>query len=105
MHTSVEDALLQEQEDLTEAILRSKIEARADNDDDVLLSRLTGCSEKVRQVLFDSDCMQPIIGRVLDAGSEISPGWANGATLLVPMTVEVLNEAGHDLRDFNIMHY
>ena len=42
---------------------------------------------------------------LFDSSGEISPWWANGAILLVPLTSEAFNENGIALKQFNIVHY
>eukprot|EP00419_Tripos_fusus_P045502 CAMPEP_0172820302 /NCGR_PEP_ID=MMETSP1075-20121228/15176_1 /TAXON_ID=2916 /ORGANISM="Ceratium fusus, Strain PA161109" /LENGTH=465 /DNA_ID=CAMNT_0013660949 /DNA_START=39 /DNA_END=1436 /DNA_ORIENTATION=- len=105
LHRSIQDALQQEQEHLTEAMLRSKVDAMAEHEDDVVVSRLTDCSQWIQQALLRSAHLDDCLKHVLTAGCEISPEWANGALLLVPLSVETLREEGYELRKFNIVHY
>ena len=61
IHCSTVEASLREQEHLTEAILRSKIEATPHHGDEVVVSRLTNCSENIFQTLFESDNLIPFL--------------------------------------------
>lgn len=87
------------------AIVRSKVDAMEDHEDDVVVSRLTMCSGRIKQALLSSPHVDDCIKHVLSADCEISPTWANGALLLVPLTSEMLREEGYELREFNIVHY
>ena len=105
IHCSTVEASLREQEHLTEAILRSKIEATPHHGDEVVVSRLTNCSENIFQTLFESDNLIPCISRVVEAECEVQPKWANGAVLLAPLMHEDLSGKDIELRNFHVVHY
>eukprot|EP00929_Paragymnodinium_shiwhaense_P109175 TRINITY_DN75526_c0_g1_i1.p1 TRINITY_DN75526_c0_g1~~TRINITY_DN75526_c0_g1_i1.p1 ORF type:complete len:551 (-),score=110.82 TRINITY_DN75526_c0_g1_i1:312-1964(-) len=96
---SLDDAVQQEQAHLQEALLRSKVDM--DDMDDVVVSRLTTISNPS---LIKDALMVPWLDRVLKSGGEVSPDWANGATLLVSLTRENIPEDSHALCPFHIVH-
>ena len=104
IHCSTVEANLREQEHLTEAIPRSKIEATPHHGDEVVVSRLTNCSENIFQTLFESDNLIPCISRVVEAECEVQPKWANGAVLLAPLMHEDLSGKDIELRNFHVVH-
>ena len=99
---SIEDAQRQEQEHLTDAILRSNLK---DPEQEVVVSRLTTCSQTVKSVLLTSAHLLDCINNVLKEGCETSPEGANGALLLVPLTSDMLQRTCHALQDFHVVHY
>jgi hypothetical protein len=98
---SEHDAIQLEQAHLQEALLHSKAEAR--NSDGVTIVRLTFHSPQVKQHLISSEALGHLVTRVREAGCKVSPGWAQGALLLVPMTEEQAMEAELVLSAHNIV--
>jgi len=76
--------------------------------DNVVLFRLTrhARSPQVISIFNDSELLSNCRRRVLEAGCEISPLWASGAKLLVPLTesqVEELEQSGIELMDSHVV--
>jgi len=99
--TSEQEALLLEQRELQEALLRSKADAR--NADGVTICRLTSKSPQITAHLLSSQELQEHFENVRSAGCDVCPEWANGAILLVPLTHSQVLEAEIDLQSHNIV--
>ena len=96
------DALVQEQRELHEAIVLSKAEAFREMPNDMLLLRLTTCSNKITRVLHDYHGLAPCFDCVVHAGCEISPGWAHGAILMVPLRQSEVPSHWPELQPYHI---
>ncbi|CAE8624814.1 unnamed protein product [Polarella glacialis] len=90
MRESEAEALAKEQQDVHKALLLSK--EAAFNGDHVVLWRLTNCSKQISHILQTSDELRACHDRVQEAGCELTPAWAGGALLLVPLTLEHYTE-------------
>jgi hypothetical protein len=99
--TSAHDALLLEQAELQEALLKSKADAR--NADGVVIMRLTAHSSQIKRHLLDADCLQTCFENVRSADCDVCPDWANGAIMLVPLTQDQVVEADIVLQPHNIV--
>eukprot|EP00930_Biecheleria_cincta_P005741 TRINITY_DN106684_c0_g1_i1.p1 TRINITY_DN106684_c0_g1~~TRINITY_DN106684_c0_g1_i1.p1 ORF type:complete len:792 (-),score=124.22 TRINITY_DN106684_c0_g1_i1:267-2642(-) len=98
---STAEAFERENSDLSEALMRSKIEAlemtskpQLSGDGAVLfrLDRHARASEVAHAMLQSSE-LAPCRDFVSDAGCELQPLWANGAWLLLPFTIQQYEEA------------
>jgi len=74
--------------------------------DDVVLLRLTRMSrsQEVTSLLMESPLLEECHARVRDVGCEVSPTWANGAKLFVPLSAQQLQDGGIDLKDLKHHH-
>jgi len=82
---STQFAQQQHQAAVAEAIFRSKLDAPKEirhGHGDICLLRLTQSSAEVNKVIMESEALAPCRLRVSEAGCEVMPGWANGATFL-----------------------
>ena len=95
------DPLQEEQQDLQEAILRSKADQRSA--DGVIVARLTGHSSTIHDALLRADSLRDRLAEVDAAGCKPRPPWANGAPLLVPLTLEQVCEAELELKAHNVV--
>eukprot|EP00419_Tripos_fusus_P067662 CAMPEP_0172933526 /NCGR_PEP_ID=MMETSP1075-20121228/220551_1 /TAXON_ID=2916 /ORGANISM="Ceratium fusus, Strain PA161109" /LENGTH=990 /DNA_ID=CAMNT_0013794869 /DNA_START=61 /DNA_END=3033 /DNA_ORIENTATION=+ len=95
----------QENSDIAQALLHSKRDMPASgiplSRDGVVILRLTrkARSPEVHEALCESLILSGCHQRVLDAGCSVSPEWALGARLLVPLTPDQLQESGVQLSD------
>eukprot|EP00928_Gymnodinium_smaydae_P057376 TRINITY_DN4062_c0_g1_i1.p1 TRINITY_DN4062_c0_g1~~TRINITY_DN4062_c0_g1_i1.p1 ORF type:complete len:646 (-),score=80.83 TRINITY_DN4062_c0_g1_i1:250-2124(-) len=94
------ESLQHEQQELQEALLRSKADAW--NADGVVLCRLTSHTG-IMSYLLESDELAGICSRVWNADCSVRPDWAKGALLLVPVTEQQIKEADIDLKAHNIL--
>lgn len=101
LHLSEQEALHQEQADLQEAVMKSKADQR--NSDGVTIVRLTFQSDQVRHHLATCEDLSDLTELVDEAGCEVSPTWAKGALLLVPITECQAIEADIVLKPHNIV--
>jgi len=101
LQLSEKDAEQQEQADVVEAVMRSNAEVR--NSDGVQIVRLTSHSPYIKSHLLKSTFLQACFDYVRNADCEVSPSWANGALLLVPLSQEMLVEAGLELKAHNLV--
>lgn len=81
--------------------MKSKADAR--NSDGVTIVRLTSHSGKVRDYLSRHERLRHLVARVRDAGCEVSPKWANGALLFIPMMEDQAKEADITLKAHNVV--
>eukprot|EP00928_Gymnodinium_smaydae_P057381 TRINITY_DN4062_c0_g4_i1.p1 TRINITY_DN4062_c0_g4~~TRINITY_DN4062_c0_g4_i1.p1 ORF type:complete len:586 (-),score=77.66 TRINITY_DN4062_c0_g4_i1:234-1991(-) len=95
------ESLLHEQQELQEALLRSKADAY--NSDGVVLCRLTFHTPEMMPYLLESEELAASCARVLNAECCVRPAWAHGALLLVPVTEQYIKEANIDLKAHNIL--
>jgi len=75
------------------------------SNDGVIIIRLTSRSRTpaVRSALLQSEVLEQCRSRVAEAGFSLTPGWANGAVLLVPLTEEHLAELDVDVSHHHII--
>ena len=85
MRRSEEKAVLQEKKDVQEAILRNNIDRSPDFGDEALLLRVNPFSNKVPQVIHDSQRFAHLIDDVKVASCGVSPEWPGGAMFLAPL--------------------
>lgn len=99
------DPVLIHQQDLQEAIMRSKVDGPAPIcfDDSVVIFRQTRCCEEASRALSESLVLRDARKRVEDAGCSLFPDSANGALLLVPLTNEQLLELDLQLDKYHIV--
>ena len=98
------DLMREEQADLVRAISESKQEQPEPlNGDNVTIFRLTRFSQELRAALLSSEHLRGCRDRVLHAGCELTPSFANGALLLVPVTEEQLQECNRQLQAHRIL--
>merc|ERR1712151_173135 len=102
MRQSQEAALQQEQEQVTEAVLRSKASGMPLSGDDVTVFRLTSFSKQVGETLRTSSELATCRQRVEAAGCEVHPSFAP-ATFLVPVTAEQYIELSLSLQVHHIL--
>jgi len=93
---SEEETLQQENAQIAAAILRSRIEAPSLNADNVVILRLSRHSQQVTETFLKAPELEGCRMRLRESGCEMSPSWANGAKLLVPLTEDQLDEARFD---------
>jgi len=99
-------ALDQENADVAEAILRSKGDKNSDSIDAAhnwILARLTNNSPEIRAAILGFPALGVCLDCVDKAGCEVQPDWANGALLLVPLTKELVDEVGIELKAHNVV--
>lgn len=89
---SQREAVQQEGADIAEAVLRSKADAPELNCDGVIIFRLTRVSNEITEILLQSPLLVECRNRVVDAGCEVVPAYANGAKCFVPLTAEQVSE-------------
>jgi len=85
LEESAQHAQQQHQAAVAEAIFRSKLDAPKEighGHGEICLLRLTQSSAEVNKVIMESEALAPCRLRVSEAGCEVMPGWANGATFL-----------------------
>jgi hypothetical protein len=99
---SEEEALTKENEDVLQALLQSKADQAPLSAEGATLFRLTHCSQEISDMLVASPELADCCHRVTSASCEVRPSWANGALLLLPLTVEQIREAGVKLKAHNI---
>ena len=99
------DPVLIHQQDLQEAIMRSKADGPAPTcfDDSVVIFRQTRCCEEASHALRESFVLDDARKRVEDTSCSLSPESANGAFLLVPLTNEQLVELDLQLDKYHIV--
>lgn len=105
---SPEDKKQEENDELMNAIVRSKTEVVTLSGDGVLLLRLTRMarSSQVLDVLLESPMLDECRQRVIEAGCEVAPDGSSGAKFFVPVThvqLEELAAAGFELLDHHIL--
>mmetsp|Transcript_28386 Transcript_28386/g.50489 ORF Transcript_28386/g.50489 Transcript_28386/m.50489 type:complete len:632 (+) Transcript_28386:78-1973(+) len=106
---SIEDAAERGNADLAQAIMLSKSEMPPSgiplSRDGVVIMRLTrkARSREVIALLTESPLLSHCHQRVKDAGCSMSPTWANGAKLFVPLTEEQVQESGKQLTNHHIV--
>jgi len=99
----------QDDDTLLQTIQLSRFEQPAVlSGDNVVLFRLTrhARSSQVISIFHESELLSNCRSRVTEAGCEISPLWASGAKLLVPLTesqVEELEQSGIELMDSHVV--
>jgi len=103
MSLSEQEALQLESADISAAVMRSKVEAHAMSQDDVVIFRLTRCCREATAALLNSSALEECRCRVTEAGCELLPAWAGGAKLLVPLTSQQILESGLDLQPYHIL--
>ena len=87
------------QQDLHEAIMRSKADqSPISYDDSVVVLRLTRCCEEAWQALSKSAALEDVRDRVREAGCSIFPHSAKGACVLMLLTDEQLLEFNQKCR-------
>lgn len=94
---SMEEAVADENSDVSLAIMRSKADAPPYlNSDGVVVLCLTrhAQSAEVAIALEESGQLADARATVADAGCELKPQWAGGAWMLLPLTHEQFQEAG-----------
>lgn len=79
--------------ELSKAILQSRIDATPLSADNIVILRLTKHSPIVVEAFTNSPELEVCRTRLHEAGCEMSPAWANGAKLLVPLTEDQVDEA------------
>jgi len=97
------DAAEQENTDIAAALLHSKVDAPPLSGDNVVVLRLSSRSADIEEKLLAAPALAQCRDLVADAGCEVLPSWANGAVLLVPLTVAQVEEAGLELRAHHIV--
>lgn len=100
LEQSNEDAVTQECAHIAEALLCSRQDTPAD---DAVVLRLSTRTAEIITALLESPALEPALQRVQQAGCEVSPPWANGALLLMPLTFEMVTEVGLQLRAHHII--
>merc|ERR1711957_462504 len=98
---SVAEASERENADVAEAVLRSKSDVLPCSLEGAVILRLTRCSVEIMNLLLSCPELAACRQRVEDAGCDTRPHWANGALLLLPLTVEQVHEANFKLRAHN----
>jgi len=73
--------------------------------DQVILAQLTFAIPDLALLLVHSNNLASCHSRVRIAGCEVRPAWANGASLLIPVTQEQIAEAGIQLKAYNILMF
>jgi len=104
--TSLNEAKEEEDAALARALLNSKHDAPTTlSCDGVVILRLTrkARSREVHDALTTSPTLARCHKRVEDAGCSLSPDWASGARLFVPLTQEQLEESGRQLADHHVI--
>ncbi|CAE8627473.1 unnamed protein product [Polarella glacialis] len=101
MQQSEAEALSQEQQEVHKAMLLSKAETFSN--DHVVLWRLAKCSARVADALSTSDELSACHDGVREAGCELTPSWAGGAVLLVPLTLELYEELGLKFAPYHVL--
>eukprot|EP00931_Biecheleriopsis_adriatica_P060622 TRINITY_DN36419_c0_g1_i1.p1 TRINITY_DN36419_c0_g1~~TRINITY_DN36419_c0_g1_i1.p1 ORF type:complete len:584 (+),score=113.31 TRINITY_DN36419_c0_g1_i1:43-1794(+) len=101
LQLSEQDAMQKEQQDVQEALLRSKESALSQ--EGVTLFRLTFHNPHVISAILTSPELEGCRSRVESSGCSIQPDWANAALLLVPATQEQIEEARIQLKPHNIL--
>merc|ERR1712216_92378 len=91
-------ALEQEQAQVCEAVLRSKLGHEC-----VVVASLNYHSPTLFDHLLASEDLKASIARVESAGCQVRPLWANGALLLFPLTETQLAEENLQLKAHNIL--
>jgi len=98
------DPVMIHQQDLHEAIMRSKEDqAPISYDGSVVVLRLTRCCEETWQALSESAALKDARDCVEEAGCSIFPHNANGACVLVPLTDEQLLELNLRLEKYHVL--
>eukprot|EP00929_Paragymnodinium_shiwhaense_P048900 TRINITY_DN24684_c0_g1_i3.p1 TRINITY_DN24684_c0_g1~~TRINITY_DN24684_c0_g1_i3.p1 ORF type:complete len:621 (-),score=104.49 TRINITY_DN24684_c0_g1_i3:489-2351(-) len=95
LEESMQEDIRRECADIKEATLRSLA--------DTIVCRLTFHMPSVVDLLTQAPDLEECRARVVSAGCELRPAWANGALLLVPVTHDDLLEAGMKLATHNIL--
>lgn len=99
---------------LADALLRNKADlatlqsiGTGSSAEDIVVLRLTRMagSPRVISILFNHQALEPCRRQVNDAGCELSPSWANGAKLFVPLRKEQVEEASVVLKHYHIVAY
>jgi len=107
-------ASLHDNAEVADALLRGNVGTYAVSDDgarksldDVVVLRLTrrARSPEVTSLLLSSPMLQDRRMQMAAAGYDITPSWACGAKLLVPIDEAMLIEAGVQLEPFHIVAY
>jgi hypothetical protein len=102
LHQSEAEALQQEQEQVTEAVLRSKVDGMPMSADDVMVFRLTNFSKRIGETLRTSPQLAACRHRVEEAGCKVHPSFSP-ATFLVPVTIEHFSELDLSLQVHHIL--
>lgn len=99
---------------LADALLRSKglpaipqSVGTGFNADEIVVLRLTRMarSPQVTSILLHSPVLEACRKRVLDAGCDLMPPWAEGAKLFLPLLQEEVAEAGVTLQHHHVVAY
>lgn len=85
LQVSEQEAINQENADLSNALIQSK-DASLQHADEIVLLSLSRRSQMVVDSILNSSELADMRTRVEDAGCELTPEWADGAILLVPCT-------------------
>ncbi|CAE7701834.1 MIB2 [Symbiodinium sp. CCMP2592] len=72
---------------------------------DAVLLHLSRCGGPVKEALLSSPELAECLQRVVDAGCEVTPEWANGAVLLAPLTEEEATDAGLKLYPHHVVAF
>jgi len=92
---SEREAVEQENSNVIQALLLSKPEQPEPlSADEVVLLRLNQYNQEVGAMIASCSELEECRGLVREAGCELSPSWANGAHLLVPLTEWNILETG-----------
>lgn len=96
-------AAQEEGEHVAAALVQSKAEAPPLSGDDVVSFRLTRTSKSIVNTLLEAPQLAVARARVVDAGCELQPDFAGGATILIPMTREQFLELNLDLAPHHVV--
>lgn len=103
LRVSNEDAVMQEQADLQSALVRSKGDIPHKVGDDIVILKLSSGPSKAIPVILAFPEFQDRIAWIEDSGCDVQPEWANGATMLYPLTLEHFIELDEKLEHHNIV--
>lgn len=68
-----------------------------------IVLRLTHHSPEIHKKILEASCLSRSVEVVREAGCDVSPSWANGALLLVPMTRGLVAEERINLKPYHIV--
>ena len=75
----------------------------APGNDQIVLWRLTCKAVDIASVVFRASSLTACIGQVVHAGKELMPKWANGAILLVPLSLGQVEGSGWKLNAHHLV--
>lgn len=96
---------MQEQADLQSALVHSKSDIDYPVGDDIMILKLTSGPSKAIPIILEFPEFQDRIAWIAASGCDVHPEWANGATMLYPLTLEHFIELDVNLEPYHIVAF